>query len=130
MTLHEFWNRLKTWTQRDRLDTEVAAELDTHAKLLARELERQGLSSADALAAARRQVGNKTAQRETSRDAWGFPGVDIVMQVSAARAALAKVAKILLASHLETGVTDAFAAGGKDRREKLDELLRLFESER
>jgi hypothetical protein len=80
MTLHEFWNRLKTWTQRDRLDTEVAAELDTHAELLAKELEREGLSSADALAAARRQVGNKTAQRETSRDAWGFPGVDIVMQ--------------------------------------------------
>lgn len=55
--------------------------------------------------------------------------VDIVTQVSAARAALAKVARILLASHLETCVTDAFAAGGKDRREKVDELLRLFESE-
>jgi len=55
--------------------------------------------------------------------------VDIVMQVSAARAALSKVAKILLASHLETCVSDAFAMGGNDRREKIDELLRLFETD-
>jgi CsoR family transcriptional regulator, copper-sensing transcriptional repressor len=55
--------------------------------------------------------------------------VDIVMQVSAARAALSKVAKILLASHLETCVSDAFAMGGRDRREKIDELLRLFETD-
>jgi DNA-binding FrmR family transcriptional regulator len=55
--------------------------------------------------------------------------IDIVQQVSAARAALAKVAKMLLAGHLETCVTDAFAMGGKDRREKIDELIRLFESE-
>ena len=54
--------------------------------------------------------------------------VDVVMQVSAARAALAKVAKILLTSHLETCVTDALAIGGKDRREKIDELIRLFET--
>jgi DNA-binding FrmR family transcriptional regulator len=55
--------------------------------------------------------------------------VDIVMQMSAARAALSKVAKILLASHLETCVSDAFAVGGKDRRQKIDELLRLFETD-
>jgi DNA-binding FrmR family transcriptional regulator len=55
--------------------------------------------------------------------------VDIVMQVSAARAALAKVARMLVTSHLETCVTDAFAVGGKDRREKIDELIRLFESD-
>jgi DNA-binding FrmR family transcriptional regulator len=52
-----------------------------------------------------------------------------VMQMSAARAALSKVAKILLASHLETCVSDAFAVGGKDRRQKIDELLRLFETD-
>jgi len=55
--------------------------------------------------------------------------VDIVMQVSAARAALAKVAKILIASHLETCVSDALAVGGEDRREKIDELIRLFETD-
>jgi DNA-binding FrmR family transcriptional regulator len=55
--------------------------------------------------------------------------VDIVQQVSAARAALAKVAKMLLAGHLETCVTDAFAAGGKERRETIEELVRLFEAD-
>ena len=55
--------------------------------------------------------------------------VDIVQQVSAARAALAKVSKMLLANHLETCVSDAFAIGGKERREKLEELIRLFESD-
>jgi DNA-binding FrmR family transcriptional regulator len=54
--------------------------------------------------------------------------VDIIMQVSAARAALSKVAKVLLASHLETCVSDAFAAGGKERREKLEELVRLLDA--
>jgi len=43
--------------------------------------------------------------------------------------ALAKVAKMLLTGHLETCVSDAFAVGGKERREKLEELIRLFESE-
>jgi DNA-binding FrmR family transcriptional regulator len=55
--------------------------------------------------------------------------VDVVMQVSAARAALSKVAKLLLTAHLETCVSDAFAVGGKDRREKVDELIRLFETD-
>jgi DNA-binding FrmR family transcriptional regulator len=55
--------------------------------------------------------------------------IDIVQQVSAARAALAKVAKVLLAGHLETCVTEAFEVGGKDRQEKIDELIRLFESD-
>jgi DNA-binding FrmR family transcriptional regulator len=55
--------------------------------------------------------------------------VDIVMQVSAARAALAKVAKVLIRSHLETCVSDALAVGGRERREKIDELIRLFETD-
>lgn len=55
--------------------------------------------------------------------------VDIVQQVSAARAALAKVSRALLARHLETCVSDAFAIGGRERREKLEELVRLFEND-
>jgi DNA-binding FrmR family transcriptional regulator len=55
--------------------------------------------------------------------------VDIVQQVSAARAALAKVSRALLAGHLETCVSDAFAIGGRERREKLEELVRLFEND-
>ncbi|HEY9225738.1 MAG TPA: ADOP family duplicated permease, partial [Gemmatimonadaceae bacterium] len=39
-----------------------------------------GMSPDNALAAARRQVGNTTHLREQSRDAWGFPAVDIVLR--------------------------------------------------
>jgi CsoR family transcriptional regulator, copper-sensing transcriptional repressor len=53
--------------------------------------------------------------------------VDVVMQISAVRAALLKVGKLLLSSHLETCVSDALAKDGRERRQKIDELLRLFE---
>jgi DNA-binding FrmR family transcriptional regulator len=53
--------------------------------------------------------------------------IDVAMQLSAARAALAKVAKMVLASHIETCVVEASVASGKERREKIEELVRLFE---
>ena len=80
MTPGEFWIRLKTWARRDKLEGEVAAELQDHTELLARDFERQGMSPGEARTAARRRVGNTTAQRESSRDAWGFPAIDIVVQ--------------------------------------------------
>lgn len=78
MTLHEIWVRLKTWRHRDELDAQVAAELTEHVGLLARDLEREGLSRDEALAAARRQIGHTTAQREVTREAWGFPALDTI----------------------------------------------------
>jgi putative ABC transport system permease protein len=80
MSPREFWQRLRTWSQRDRLDAEVASELRVHVELLARDLEKDGLSRQEALASARRQIGNTTSQRESSRDAWGFPGIDVLLQ--------------------------------------------------
>ena len=80
MTLAEIWNRLTTWTKRDRLEAEVSAELESHAEMLARDLEKDGLSPAEARAAARRQLGHTSTQREATRDAWGFPAIDTVMQ--------------------------------------------------
>ena len=38
------------------------------------------MSPTAAKAAARRQLGNTTALRESSRDAWGFPALDHVLQ--------------------------------------------------
>jgi putative ABC transport system permease protein len=80
MSPREFWQRLRTWSQRDRLDAEVSSELQAHAELLARDLEKDGLSRHEALASARRQLGNTTYQRESSREAWGFPRVDVLLQ--------------------------------------------------
>jgi DNA-binding FrmR family transcriptional regulator len=49
------------------------------------------------------------------------------MQVNAARAALAKVARLLLQQYLETSVTEIVDKNGRKRRESLDELRRVLE---
>ena len=54
--------------------------------------------------------------------------MDILTQITAARAALGKVAKLLLASHLRTCVTGAFVNGdARERRQKVAELMEVFE---
>ena len=54
--------------------------------------------------------------------------VDVLMQISAARAALAKVSKMLLDSHIQTCVTGAFESNDEDERAaKIAELVRVFE---
>lgn len=54
--------------------------------------------------------------------------VDIILQISAVRAALAKVSKMLLESHIQTCVTDAFESDdADDRQAKIEELVRVFD---
>jgi DNA-binding FrmR family transcriptional regulator len=54
--------------------------------------------------------------------------VDILTQIAAARAALAKVGKALLESHIQTCVTGAFESDdASDRQAKIDELVRIFD---
>ena len=54
--------------------------------------------------------------------------VDVLMQISAARAALAKVSKMLLESHIQTCVSAAFESDDDDERAaKIQELIRVFE---
>lgn len=53
--------------------------------------------------------------------------VDVLLQVAAVRAALDKVGKLMLGSHVETCVADAFATGKpRERKQKMDELLEVF----
>lgn len=80
MTPREIWLRLTSWLRRDDLSQELADELQTHIDLLARDFEQEGMSRAEAVAAARRQIGNIGVLRETSRDYWGFPAVEAVLQ--------------------------------------------------
>jgi putative ABC transport system permease protein len=75
----ELLGRLAAWRKRDALDRELAADLRAHVDLLARDLEDDGIAPADAIAAARRQVGNVTHLREQSREFWGFPAVDAAL---------------------------------------------------
>ncbi|MGQ0641681.1 MAG: ADOP family duplicated permease [Gemmatimonadaceae bacterium] len=80
MTLREIWLRLTAWTRRRDLSSELSDEMQMHIELLARDLEHAGMSREDALAAARRQVGNIGGLREASRDYWGFPVIDAALQ--------------------------------------------------
>jgi putative ABC transport system permease protein len=80
MTLREILGRVSALWRRADLNREVAAELEAHIEFLARDLEAEGLAPAAALTEARRRVGNRTALRERSREAWGFPALEAVLQ--------------------------------------------------
>ena len=54
--------------------------------------------------------------------------VDILLQIAATRAALAKVGKLLLESHIHTCVVGAFEHHDEaDREAKIAELIRVFD---
>lgn len=80
MTPREFFLRLGAWMRRDRLSRDLSSELEAHVDLIARDLEHEGMSKDESRDAARRQIGNTTALREESRDAWGFPTLDHFLQ--------------------------------------------------
>lgn len=53
--------------------------------------------------------------------------VDVLLQVAAVRSALDQLGKLVLGSHVESCVAEAFASGtARERREKRDELLEVF----
>lgn len=78
--LRDFWYRLSTRRRRETLDRDLAEEMLFHEELLARDIERSGVSAGDAQTAARRQFGNALSLRERSADAWGFPSLEDVWQ--------------------------------------------------
>jgi len=80
MTPGEMLRRMMAWARRGRLERELAAELDEHLARLVRDLEHGGLAPADALAAARRQLGNRGRIREESRDSWGLQFIEALLQ--------------------------------------------------
>jgi DNA-binding FrmR family transcriptional regulator len=53
--------------------------------------------------------------------------VDVLLQVAAVRAALDKVGKVVLESHVETCVANALASGDRgERDQKISELMDVF----
>lgn len=53
--------------------------------------------------------------------------VDVLLQVAAARAALDQLGKVVLRSHIETCVAEAFASSERGEREtKMEELMEIF----
>jgi putative ABC transport system permease protein len=76
----EIWRRLRFWRRRDDLGRELSEELQNHLELLARDYQHAGMSRDAAYTAARRQLGNIGRIREASRDSWGFPALDALLQ--------------------------------------------------
>jgi predicted permease len=67
-----FWRRLLFRVRRDRLETELNEELQTHFLMKRRECEEAGSSPSEAAREAQRDMGNMTLASERSRDAWSF----------------------------------------------------------
>lgn len=76
--LRSLWFRIASRSRRDVLDTELAEELRVHRELLVEEARRAGDSDDDALRAASRRLGNGTAIRERTRDAWSLGWLDAI----------------------------------------------------
>jgi len=57
--------------------------------------------------------------------------IDVLTQIAAVERALHRVAEIILSNHMETCVATAFRSkDARDRREKTEELVRIFSSMR
>jgi hypothetical protein len=76
----QFLRRVLSYVRRDRLDDDLAEEIQLHLDLRRRALIENGMLPADADREARRQFGNVTAIRERSRDHWGSVAVTAFFQ--------------------------------------------------
>src|SRR6266498_837216 len=68
----ELWRKLRFLLNRSRLDRELAEEMRFHLEQKAREI-------TDPVAV-RRQFGNSTLLREASREIWGWPSLERLVQ--------------------------------------------------
>lgn len=72
----ELWRRLWSYLQRGRLQRELDEEMRLHVERRAERLRERGVDAQQASYVSRRQFGNATALRESSRDLWGWRWID------------------------------------------------------
>ena len=80
VSLHEWVRRIMLMVRRRRLDDELRDEVRLHMDLRRQALVDGGMDPHDAAYEARRMFGNSTAIREETRDMWGFPSLDTLVQ--------------------------------------------------
>src|SRR5262245_35774028 len=79
-TMKSFFRKLRWLMQRDRKEAELSEELQFHLEEEAEERRQKGLREADALSAARRELGNLTRVRENTRAVWGWTFLEQLVQ--------------------------------------------------
>jgi predicted permease len=78
--MREWIARLLDWFRRGKLDRELDEELAFHRAHLERDALRHGADADAAAHTARRRLGNATRLRETMRERWSIPPLDIWQQ--------------------------------------------------
>ena len=68
-----------TWRRKKR-DEELNEEIRAHIEMAAREREERGETADEARAAARREFGNATLVKETTREMWGWASLERLWQ--------------------------------------------------
>src|ERR1700750_2750033 len=80
MKMKQIWRRLFFLLHRSQLDRDLAEEMRLHAKMKVRDNLCEGMTAEEARYAAQRQLGNLTRQQEESRQSWGFPFLESIVQ--------------------------------------------------
>ena len=78
--MRELIARIADWFRRDRLERELAEELQFHRSQLERDARVDGASEDEAPWAARRRLGNSTTIAEETRERWSIPALDQLQQ--------------------------------------------------
>ena len=78
--LARFRNKLRYLVHGERIDRDVAQELEFHRDMLAEDERRRGHSDAAAALNARRRMGNTTLMTEHARDAWIVSWLDALVR--------------------------------------------------
>ena len=73
-------NPISRWLERRRVERELADEMAAHVEERIEQLMDDGLSQEEARMRAQRQFGNVTLQKEKSREAWGWNGMERLTQ--------------------------------------------------
>src|SRR5208337_988384 len=78
--MQDLWLRLKSLVRRGKLDRDLDDELAFHLAMREQKLREQGVAAEEAPYAARRQFGNVTRLKETSRELWDFRWLETFAQ--------------------------------------------------
>ena len=73
-------NPISRWLERRRVERDLADEMAAHLEERIEQLMDEGLSQEEARIRAQRQFGNVTSQKEKSREAWGWNGMERLTQ--------------------------------------------------